>query len=641
MSSDSLMREPRPLGRRGVMLAGMAVLTVAVMVSASLQSQLRGLAYQIPDDEIEWIVAAPDLLPIRPVEGSAIGSLTEGRQQQILDPQQFTIRPVIVDPPDDNFAVYLPYAGNDTRVFVNNVPVTALPIGTSMSSLLIGKPVLVPIPGSLLIPGNNQITIVSSGLLPATRVRAIAYGPVDVLRDGWRAQRVLAVWMPWAIAVIAATGAAIGLMATGMWPGFRNRLVLPSLLAATLAAACAAPVFALTWPATIWANHFQDIMLALAAVQLLVMIPNLPGNPAGASRPVLYLVLALFLSTVVAAGVAAVCGNACTVGSAALSQTGYVLTSLLAIIAAGLAIFAGRLKLTGAALPGLALMGIVAIGLFGALIAKLGQLGGGPGLVGETVFLVTGVLAAASWTGFVVWLFVRNTVDSARAWTGLRRLVGEQERMIRQQQRDLENEVRRRAVAEERERFARDIHDGLGGTLLSLLVRIRSGKISTGEISQAVESGLDDLRLMVDALDLQSRSISEALNTIHTRIAPHFSAAGIALDWQQEDRLTPDIARPETILNLFRILQEAATNIIRHAEASEARFSFSWSETGSQLVVHIADNGKGRPDQDIVFPATRGGLKNMAVRAERIGGVFSVHPGDPSGWTIDLRIPVG
>ena len=218
-------------------------------------------------------------------------------------------------------------------------------------------------------------------------------------------------------------------------------------------------------------------------------------------------------------------------------------------------------------------------------------------------------------------------------------IISQQQNLIAQQAETLEAEIRKRAVLEERARFARDMHDGLGGNLLSLLVEVRSGKVSPERIESALENNLDDMRLMIDSLDHADRSLATALSTFQTRIRPMFEASAIALNWSQPDRTRLPSLSPEAVLNLLRVLQEAASNIVRHSDADRAEFVFEVPPEGGLLRLSISDNGTPSPGKtpDEVRPTS--GIRNMAKRIEALNGTFSAGAGEGAGWEIRASIP--
>jgi signal transduction histidine kinase len=218
-------------------------------------------------------------------------------------------------------------------------------------------------------------------------------------------------------------------------------------------------------------------------------------------------------------------------------------------------------------------------------------------------------------------------------------IISYQEGVIAQQARTLEMETRKRAVLEERARIARDMHDGLGGNLLSLLVEVRSGNASRERIESALEDNLDDMRLMIDSLDHADRSLATALSTFQTRIRPMFEASGIALHWTQPTRTQLPTLSPEAVLNLLRVLQEAASNIVRHSGADEAAYVIEVPPEGGVLRITVSDNGSEVAVQPIRTDRPTSGLRNMAKRVEALKGQLSAGYEAGTGWVIRVSVP--
>jgi len=83
--------------------------------------------------------------------------------------------------------------------------------------------------------------------------------------------------------------------------------------------------------------------------------------------------------------------------------------------------------------------------------------------------------------------------------------------IITRQDAELRREIEQKAVLQERQRFTRDMHDGIGGQLLSLLMRVRTGRVGMDGIETEIQSGINDLRLVVDSLDHVGDDLSDAL----------------------------------------------------------------------------------------------------------------------------------
>lgn len=202
---------------------------------------------------------------------------------------------------------------------------------------------------------------------------------------------------------------------------------------------------------------------------------------------------------------------------------------------------------------------------------------------------------------------------------------------------NLEKEIRRRAVLEERERLTRDIHDGVGGQLLGLLLRLRTGDVPKASITRDLQSGLNDLRLVVDALDHTGNDLGQALSAFRDRATNQLDAAGLSLKWAQVDGLDFEPKGRDGMLNLYRILQEALNNIIRHSDANEVEVDITAQETNQLLQIKIQDDGVGRKRSD---KPGRGTL-NMQRRAEILGGNLTTGSGlRNTGHSITITLPI-
>lgn len=199
---------------------------------------------------------------------------------------------------------------------------------------------------------------------------------------------------------------------------------------------------------------------------------------------------------------------------------------------------------------------------------------------------------------------------------------------------------RQQVLSEERERIMRDMHDGIGGLLVSTLAMLEAGVSDPIRIDQALRAALDDLRLMIDSLDpLQEDNLTMALGTYRARILPKLHDRGLAVDWPVTDLpLIPDFG-PHKLLQVLRILQEAITNVLKHADASQLVVrAQAVSAPSAGVLIEIEDNGKGLND---AFQTGRG-LKNMRRRADSMG--YQLHINSTSRGTrisIFLMGPLG
>lgn len=194
------------------------------------------------------------------------------------------------------------------------------------------------------------------------------------------------------------------------------------------------------------------------------------------------------------------------------------------------------------------------------------------------------------------------------------------------------------AMLLERQRIMRDIHDGVGAHLVGLLSMINKGKTDRGELQEHANAALDELRMAVDAMQPVDGDLTTVLATLRYRLQPRLAAAGIEVDWQVE--ALPHLAEltPQTVLQIQRILLEAFTNMLRHAQASRVCVR-AWHADApvNQLVLEITDNGIGLPAQ--ARSSAGQGLRNMQARAQAIGAGLHVDAPPAGGTRVSVLLP--
>ena len=223
----------------------------------------------------------------------------------------------------------------------------------------------------------------------------------------------------------------------------------------------------------------------------------------------------------------------------------------------------------------------------------------------------------------------------------------------------LEAQLRELAVRGERERIAREMHDGLAQVL---------GYVNTK--SQAVEELLrqrriGDARGQLAELAAAARSIyvdvREAILGLTSPISPERGLVGAVEEYADRFAASSKIAvsvsaspgaaamalSPEIEAQVFRIVQEALTNVRKHAEA--ARVEIGLESDGTRLEVTVADDGRGiaTPTREVNGATESGGwphfgMAAMRERAASIGAELDVGPAAGSGTrvclTLDLRL---
>ncbi|MBX9906225.1 MAG: sensor histidine kinase [Burkholderiales bacterium] len=201
------------------------------------------------------------------------------------------------------------------------------------------------------------------------------------------------------------------------------------------------------------------------------------------------------------------------------------------------------------------------------------------------------------------------------------------------QLRGLEQE---RARVAERQRIMADIHDGLGASLVSLLSVVQTRRAEPAEVEHRVHEALQELRLAVDSQDTLEGDLLTALATIRFRMRDALEAAGIALEWDITDIPRLDHLSSRNLLGIQRIVLEALTNAIRHAQASSV--SVSLVAAADHIAVLISDNGRGFDAAAQVHVGR--GLSGMRRRATETGGTLRIESAAGRGTRVTLTLPL-
>lgn len=201
---------------------------------------------------------------------------------------------------------------------------------------------------------------------------------------------------------------------------------------------------------------------------------------------------------------------------------------------------------------------------------------------------------------------------------------------------------------EERRRIARELHDEMGPALTAVIINLQL--ITNGKDTEKSDQRVSESIEIVDRMVQQIRDLSLALRPPLLDEIGFLSAIRAYLETQAERTgLIIEVESPPELIDFpaeveitaFRVIQEAVSNAIRHAEATEVRVSIE--HDAGTLILAIKDNGVGF-DTDVVVnmtaPAASVGLVGMRERVQILGGEFFIESEPGSGTAIDVRIPV-
>ncbi|MFL6120380.1 sensor histidine kinase [Actinophytocola sp.] len=244
--------------------------------------------------------------------------------------------------------------------------------------------------------------------------------------------------------------------------------------------------------------------------------------------------------------------------------------------------------------------------------------------IGGTVVFKSSETALRSAVLFIAVYAIGRAVAAARA---------QAERMAHE--REIETE---RAAERERARIARDMHDILSHAVSIMVVQAEAGPVVLAKDPARAEATFDTIAAAGRDAMVQLRRILTVLKTDDGPHAPQptlvdlpklVADSGVAYEVVGE----PFAVSPDVELAVYRITQEAITNVIRHANATRADVRLTWEP--KRLTVDITDDGHGTP-----VPSDGNGLIGIRERAAACGGTAVAGPRpDGRGFRVTARFP--
>ncbi|XVQ09890.1 sensor histidine kinase [Spirillospora sp. CA-255316] len=210
-------------------------------------------------------------------------------------------------------------------------------------------------------------------------------------------------------------------------------------------------------------------------------------------------------------------------------------------------------------------------------------------------------------------------------------------RMLRTHEEERAAASRERALADERARLARELHDAVGHAVTVMVTHAGAARLALGGEHPDVRSSLRRIEdtgraAMADldqvlgllAADGPPPDLADALRTLVDGLP-----AGLTADLSVDGDIT---ALEEPVRRaLYRAAQEALTNVVRHASATTVRITLSRNE--EEITLHVSNDGTAAP------PHVPGrGLTGMRERVERLGGTCHAGPAPGGGWRVEVRV---
>ncbi len=195
----------------------------------------------------------------------------------------------------------------------------------------------------------------------------------------------------------------------------------------------------------------------------------------------------------------------------------------------------------------------------------------------------------------------------------------------------------------ERRRLARELHDETGQALTSILLGLKSleetvatspeADLAVAGLRELVVATLQDVRRL--AVELRPKALDDfGLVAALERLTDTYSGqTGITVDF--EAALPDDRFPPEIETTLYRMVQEALTNVVKHARAR--RVSILLTQRPNSVAAVIEDDGTGF---DPTEPGDGFGLTAMRERVNMVGGTLTIETGQGTGTTIVVEVPI-
>jgi signal transduction histidine kinase len=274
------------------------------------------------------------------------------------------------------------------------------------------------------------------------------------------------------------------------------------------------------------------------------------------------------------------------------------------------------------------------------------------GVVTALTSLRGGALATAAAPAVLVVAAAQHRVDTPLlyfAFVGIGWLVGHLMRVQQElltKQREAQAQLSAHAVADERRRIAREVHDVIAHTLSITLLHLTAARhalqddgqdeLAVVALQQAESSGrqaMTDIRHTVGLLDDDSgvRAPEPGVSDIPTLTA-EFVRAGLHVTFQSKgdaNRLSAAAG-----LAMYRVAQESLANIAKHAPSSPTTIRLVVTETGAELCIV---NHLPSPHEATATPGR--GIRGMRQRIELLGGTIDVGP-TSEGWSVHASVPV-
>ncbi len=526
--------------------------------------------------------------------------------------------------------VLIPRVGNQAQIYLNRSLLNVAANLDDAKQDISKKPLLLTIPTALLSSESPNVLVID------TTVQALRWGGLSGVYYGTEAelrQRYAAVygWRQSSYIVILVALVLMGLISLAIWLRQREELYGLFALSALWGGVNAFNQLTmhswLPWP-------LEGIVVAVALAWHVVFMTRFTLGIVGRHGNWVRLTL---LASTIAIGIAFVL---------AIPVYWTIAVSLLFFPIAAALIFTARAadkdQSKKARLLFLVSLVVALTALRDLFIVHIPESG-----IGESVYLPHALFLYVLMMGWI--LVERYTVQHEQYHNlsvTLDERVQEREGQLEKSFEQIQSQGEERAKLLERQRIMSDIHDGVGAQLVGLVNMIKRSQttqsVNPQQLLEHAQMALDELRVAVDAMQPVDGDLATVLATLRYRLEPRLRASDIELVWRVEELPFLADLTPQKVLQIQRILLEAFTNIIKHAQSKTVSLVARHKPDVPSVEIALLDDGIGfDTDQQ---NGKGHGLGNMRFRANAIGARLHIESNAAqlaivTGTTLTLEIP--
>jgi len=189
---------------------------------------------------------------------------------------------------------------------------------------------------------------------------------------------------------------------------------------------------------------------------------------------------------------------------------------------------------------------------------------------------------------------------------------------------------------EERKRIGRDLHDGIGQSLLLLKKQVMTTNETTEANRKLITETLEEVRAIsrdLHPFQLKQFGLKAAIIDMLSKVE---KSSGIFISKELAD--TDGRLSEKSEIHVFRSVQEALNNVVKHSQATAVKVVCEIDER--EILITVKDNGKGFDNKVKNSPAKNLGLRTMSERIASIGGKINISSAPSKGTTIEMHVPI-